>query len=197
MEIKNHIEDYIMMHRRIPEWLEKSPYTLHLLGYFARRARRDHSENVNWNGEIIHLEIRQFITGRISGSEKLGIKENQYRTAYRKLIQQGLICTIRSTKRYTIAEYHGDAVFNINVNDNIPSDEPSVLPSKNQQITTNNKEVIKNNKKYEGKPRFIKEEIEYKQSENPSSFPLTNSVNPGSGHKKCQEIADSLRHSFV
>ncbi len=137
MENKQNSSTFIFHYRDVPQWLQQSPYAFHLLSGFARRARRT-SGNVGWQGENIHLETRQFITGRLTVSRDLGLTEGQYREAYKKLEKNGLIKTIRTTNRYTIGMYCTDNVFNINPDEELPSKEPSKQPTPHQQTTTNN-----------------------------------------------------------
>ena len=135
---------FILHYRNIPQWLEQSPIAFALLALFARRARREEGE-VAWNGELILLKPREFITGRSSVSTVLGISEGEYRGAYRKLLRYRLIRTSRVTMRYTIGLYCADGVFSINPSDHLPPDEPTDLPSDNQQLTTNNNDNNVNN----------------------------------------------------
>jgi len=128
-------QTYIIHFREFPEWLKQSPHVFHLLAEFARRARRE-TGFCSWNGEVIKLMPRQFLTGRIKTSASLGLTEGEYRTAYDKLVQQRLITTIKTTRRYTIAEFHADAVFGLNILSEQPTD--------NQQVTTNNNENKEN-----------------------------------------------------
>ena len=65
---------FILHYRNIPQWLEQSPIVFALLAHFARRARREEGE-IAWNGELIHLKPREFITGRLSASKELGISD--------------------------------------------------------------------------------------------------------------------------
>src|SRR3989344_4465374 len=135
---------FILHYRNIPQWLEQSPIAFALLALFARRARREEGE-ASWHGEVILLKPREFITGRLSVSKELGISEGEYRGAYRKLLRYGLIRTSRVTMRYTIGLYCADGVFSINPSDNLPPDEPTDLPSDNQQLATNNNDNNVNN----------------------------------------------------
>jgi hypothetical protein len=154
---------YIYHFRNLPEWLRQSPYAFHLLAEFARRARRIEGD-VGWNGENIHLLPRQFITGRIKICRELGLSEGEYRNAYKKLIQNKCIVTIKATKRYTIAEYHADAIFDINLIIIKPSEQPSKLPSNNLQTTTNNNVINENKSRLDNKTEEsppLKEEKSY------------------------------------
>lgn len=138
IDTKN-LSTYINHYRDIPQWLKQSPKTFHLLSEFARRARRIKGD-VGWNGETIHLEVKQFITGRLKVSQELGLTEGEYRSAYAKLVRYGLIKTVITTKRYTIGEYCADSVFNLNIPEEQPTEQPSELPTGGQQTTTNNNE---------------------------------------------------------
>lgn len=140
MENKQNSSTYIFHYRDFPEWLKQSPVAFHLLAEFARRARRIAGE-VSWQGENIQLKPREFITGRKTLSRDLGITEGQYRQAYRKLERAGLIKTIQATNRYTIGMYRTNNVFNINLNEELPTEQPFI----NHQPTTNNN--VNNEKK--------------------------------------------------
>lgn len=156
-------ENFIFHFRSLPEWLKQSPITFHLLAEFARRARLTEGDVV-WNGEIIHLEPRGFITGRIKTSASLGITEGEYRGAYSKLVRYGLIQTIRVTKRYTIGKYCDDNLFFINPQEVSPSEQPPYLPSNNPQPTTNNNDNNEKNVKSRlGKIEPYKESESFKR----------------------------------
>lgn len=142
----NNKSTFILHYRDLPEWLEQSPLAFHLLAEFARRARRI-AGDVGWNGENIHLEPLEFITGRLSVSRELGLSEGEYRGAYKKLEKYGLIQTIRTTKRYTIAKYCANNVFSINPKEDLPSKSPSQIPSSDPIVTTNNNDKNVNNVK--------------------------------------------------
>lgn len=143
-EIMGNLRDkltFIIHFREVPDGIKQLPIAFHLLAEFARRARRTEGEAV-WNGEIIQLLPRQFITGRTKVSQTLGITEGKYRGAYKKLERLRYIKTIKVTKRYTVSEYLADSVFDINAEENLPSEQPSEntsdSPSNSHQITTNN-----------------------------------------------------------
>lgn len=157
---------YIYHYREIPQWLKQSPNTFHLLAEFARRARREEAD-VGWNGENIRLQPRQFITGRIRLSQELGLTQGEYRSSYQKLVLSGLIRTIRSTKRYTIAEFLADDVFGLNLPSDLPSGQPSELPTDNQPTTTNkNGNNEKNfNSRLEKPTEELQKSPSYKNSE--------------------------------
>jgi len=137
---------FIIHYRNISDLLRQSTVTFSLLAEFARRARRI-AGDIGWNGENIHLEPREFITGRKTVSRDLGITEGQYRGAYQKLIKNGLIKTIRTTKRYTIGLYCADNIFNINPEEEQPIELPSEQPTGYQQTATNNNDKKENNVK--------------------------------------------------
>lgn len=137
-------ENFIFHFREIPDWLRQSPIAFSLLAEFARRARRNEGD-VAWDGESIPLRPGQFITGRLSVSQRLGITENEYRGAYKKLCRYGLIKTISSTNKYTIGLLCADNVFYINPSDDSPAEAPPKPPPLNQQVTTINKDNTDNN----------------------------------------------------
>lgn len=134
------METFVKMTRDLPEWLEHYPGAFHLLAFIARRARRTPGV-ISYRGETIELDLGEFIIGRTSASERLGISERKYRTAYRVLIKNKQILTIRTTNRYTIAKIISSLIFDINSEDKRPTDRPI----NDQQATTN-----KNEKKNEG-----------------------------------------------
>ncbi len=135
---------FIKHYREIPEWLKQSPICFHLLAEFARRARREAGE-IAWSGEVIQLEPKQFITGRVSVSSLLGVSEGEYRGACKKLARHGYIKTIRVTNRYSIYLYCADGVFSINASNVLPSESPPNLPPANHPSTTNKNENNENN----------------------------------------------------
>ncbi len=171
---------FIFHYREIPQWLEQSPIAFALLALFARRARRE-AGDVGWNGENIHLEPKQFIAGRKTLSQKLGITEGQYRGAYKKLLRYGSIRTIRTTKRYTIGLYCSDEIFSINASTNLPSEQPTDLPTHSQPITTNKNE---NNEKNFNSRLDKSTEESHKSLSNKES----------KGYEKFREIAERVRH---
>ncbi len=156
---------FIFHYRELPQWLQQSPYAFHLLSEFARRARRTIG-NVGWKGEDINLKTRQFITGRKTVSKDLGLTEGQYREAYKKLEKHGLIKTIQTTSKYTIGIYCADNVFNINPNEEVPSEQPTSY----QQTTTNNNDKNGNNVKSRLYKFGIEESQSHKESEGYKSF---------------------------
>lgn len=125
-------KSFIKVSRQIPEWLENDPKTFRLLYEFARRARRLPGD-ITYRGNIYHLNIGEFITGRYAVSTKCGLTERGYRTSYRKLHDMGLIMTIRSTKRMTITKYQANDIFDINAPTERPTERPSKRPTDDLQ----------------------------------------------------------------
>ena len=131
-----HKNNFILHFREIPFWLRSEPITFHLIAEFARRTSRT-ERDVNWQGEIIHIKPGQFITGRISTAQKLGISEGQYRGAFKRLLKSKHIQTVKVTKRYTICLFSSDNPFYIYLDTASPSEKPSDSPSVHQPSTTN------------------------------------------------------------
>lgn len=191
---------FIFHYRIIPQWLEQSPIAFALLALFARRARREVGE-IAWNGELIQLKPRQFITGRLSVSKELGISEGEYRGAYNKLLRYGLIRTSKATSRYTIGLYCADGIFSINPSDQSPSEEPTDLPTDNQSATTNNNDNNVNNDSNKFKSRLDKsfeesaESTPYKEELNPEATQqptLTESPTEGTTTHKNPAISKAI-----
>lgn len=142
----------------IPEWIAGNPKAFRLLYEFASRSRREKGY-LEYRGEIIHLNAREFIAGRFTTSESVGISPSEYRNLYKKFEKSGLIKTIRSTNRSTIGLYCADAIFYTNPNIATPSEELSSQPSDSQQFTnrsTTNKEYknVNNEKNILLEPKY-------------------------------------------
>lgn len=127
------MEIFVKMTRDLPEWIEQNPEAFHLLAYIARRARRVPG-TITYRGETINLDYGEFIIGRITASEKLGLTERKYRTAYKILIKNKQISSIRATNRYTIGKLISSLIFDINSKDKRPTERPT----SDHQATTNN-----------------------------------------------------------
>lgn len=145
------MEGFVKMARNIPEWIEQHPEAFHLLAYIARRARRTPGA-VTFRGETIELDYGEFIIGRTSASERLGISERKYRTAYKVLLKNKQILTIKTTNRYTIGKLISSLIFDINSEDKRPTERPLG----DQQATTN-----KNDKNEKKKQAFQKSQEVY------------------------------------
>lgn len=133
VELKN----FIFHFRKIPDWLRESPIAFHCLAEFGRRA--SHIErDISINGENVHLKPKEFITGRKTTAKDLGISEGLFRGAYKKLVKNACIQTIKVTSRYTISLYCDDKAFFVYTESNLPAEEPPVSPPPNQQPTIKN-----------------------------------------------------------
>ena len=115
MEIKNKPTNWIQGARVeiIPEWIATNPKAFRLLYEFASRSRRN-GGSVDYKGKLIRLKVREFITGRISTSKKVGISEREY-----------------------IGKYLADGIFFINPTTKRPILRPAVSPTTDQPATTN------------------------------------------------------------
>ena len=150
MEIKNKPTNWIQGARVeiIPEWIATNPKAFRLLYEFASRSRRN-GGSVDYKGKLIRLKVREFITGRISTSKKVGISEREYRTLYKRFEKESLIKTIKSSNEATIGKYLADGIFFINPTTERPPLRPAISPITDQPATTNkerrnnDKEVVK------------------------------------------------------
>lgn len=121
----------------MPEWIRKNTKAFRLLYEFAERSSRKKRE-IEYNGVLIQLNEREFISGRISTSTRSGITQQEYRTLYARFEKLGYIKTIKRTNKFTVALYLSDGIFYNNPNSNQPERQPAKSPSINQQLTTNN-----------------------------------------------------------
>ncbi len=142
----------------MPEWIRTNPKAFRFLYELAERSRREEA-NVEYTGKLIHLNVREFVTGRKSTSQKIGISEQEYRTLYKRFEKLEYIKTIKATKHFTIGKYLADSIFFNNYPASKPSVTPSLQPTNNQQLTTNNNEKNEKNNT-----------VSVKQHKNYSSF---------------------------
>lgn len=122
----------------MPEWITKNPKAFRLLYEFAERSSRE-ERDIEYQGILIHLSTREFITGRSSTSAKIGISEQEYKTLFKRFEKLGYIKTTKVTNRFTIVKYLSDGIFYNNPKTDKPANTPSRHPTVKPQITTNNK----------------------------------------------------------
>jgi len=169
----------------MPEWIVSNPAAFRLLYEFAERSRRGEAD-IEYEGQLIHLDIRQFITGRKSTSEKIGITEQVYRNLYKRFLRLDYIRTIQVTNKYTIGEYLANGIFFNNYPTDEPTEKPSIRPAKNQEATTNNNDKNENNVlDIHASPKGEHVEISYKKK----------CPNVSEGHKGCIEFITSFAES--
>src|SRR5579859_674129 len=94
----------------MPEWIKTNPRAFRLLYELAERSRREEAD-IEYDNKLVHLCIREFITGRKSTSQKIGISEQEYRTLYKRFEKLHYIKTINATKQFTIGKYLADDIF--------------------------------------------------------------------------------------
>lgn len=160
----------------MPEWIKTNPRAFRLLYELAERSRREEAD-IEYDNKLVHLCIREFITGRKSTSQKIGISEQEYRTLYKRFEKLHYIKTINATKQFTIGKYLADDIFYNNYPTNQPSIKPSLQPIDNQQPTTNN------NEKNEKKEISIHTSTKVEREENSSN--KKKCPNKLDGHKGC------------
>jgi len=124
---------------QMPKWIARNPKAFRLLYEFAERSRWK-QEDIEYENILVHLNVREFITGRESTSEKVGISEQEYRTLYRKFEKSHYIVTVTKTNKFTIGKYLADEIFFNNPPTEQPTKKPTNQPAVHQQSTTNNKE---------------------------------------------------------
>lgn len=138
--ISNRPESWLQGARtsQMPEWIASNPKAFRLLYEFAERSRRI-SDDIEYEDILIHLNIREFITGRESTSKKIGISEQEYRTLYKKFERLQYIETVKITNKFTIGRYLADSIFFNNSSVKQPDKKPAEKPSDNPHPTTINK----------------------------------------------------------
>jgi len=119
----------------MPEWIKTNPKAFRLLYEFASRSSWK-ERDIEFEGVLIHLNLREFITGRPSTSKKVGITEQEYRTLYKRFEKLAYIQTIKVTSQFTIGLYLADGIFFNNPPSNQPMGQPSHQPTGNQPVTT-------------------------------------------------------------
>ncbi len=141
---------------QMPEWISTNPKAFRLLYEFAERSRREEAD-IEYEGTLIHLNIREFICGRISTSKKVGITEQEYRTLYGRFVKLGYIQTIKSTNKFTIGKYLADGIFFNNQPSDQPPSYPAYEPPVNHQLTTNNNDKKEKNEVIHASPEGERE----------------------------------------
>ena len=131
---------FIILWRKMFDWEWYGDATM--VGFFVHLLLRANHAPQKWKGQII--ERGQFVTGRLSLAKETGLSQQTVRTLTTKLKSTNEI-TIKSTSKYsifTIVKY-GDYQ---KIKKNQPTNQPSIQPTTNQQLTTNNN--INNENKY-------------------------------------------------
>lgn len=131
----------------MPEWIAKNPKAFRLLYEFASRSRRQEGE-IEYRGELIHLKTREFITGRESTPQKVGLTEWEYRRLLKKFEKLGYITSIKKPHRFTIGTYLADGIFYNNPTTEQPTETTIEHTTDLPQPSTIKKEK-KVKKKYE------------------------------------------------
>jgi len=133
------MDSYIQFYRgEKTNELMKDPSSFMLLTQIALRARRTDSFNVK------NLKPGEAFIGDY---RTIGLTQQQYRTAKKKLEEWGL-AKFEPTNRGTIATLLNTDIYNINIKTNNGHNNKQVTNSKrlvNDQITTNNNEKKVNN----------------------------------------------------
>lgn len=187
-DINNRPQSWIQGARtnNMPEWIRTNPKAFRLLYEFAERSRREEAD-IEYNGKLVNLKVREFITGRKRTSERVGISEQEYRNLFKKFVKLGFIETISSTNEFTVAKYNADGIFFNNYYAENPTLEPTKEPTDNQPLTTNNKLNNDNNdKNIHDTPKGNRVIISYKKEKCPNIL---------EGHKGCIEFINSFEKS--
>ncbi len=172
--------------KNMPDWIRTNPKAFRLLYEFAERSRRDDAD-IEYNGKLISLKVREFVTGRKNTSERVGISEQEYRSLYKKLERLNLITTVGSTTQYTIGKYLADGIFFNNYSTEEPTLKPPKQPTDNQPPTTNNKYNNENN-------GLIHSSLKSDREEN-NSNKKHKCPNVNEGHGGCIEFVNSFAES--
>ena len=133
------------------EELMKKPYCFMLLSHIALRAKRTNDFSVH------NLVIGEALIGDY---RSIGLTEQKYRTA-KKLLEKWKFITIKSTNKGTIAKLIDKRIFNINEEeDNDQTNDQSTINQRsiNDQSTTNNNVIIKEDNNILSKDKISKAE---------------------------------------
>jgi hypothetical protein len=91
-----------------------------------------------FNGKEIHLGEGQFITGRKTASQTLGISEQQFRTCLKYLINSQRI-SVKSTNKFSVITIKKWGSYQIS-DKKSTNKKTAKQPTNNQPVTTNNKD---------------------------------------------------------
>lgn len=140
------MEGWIKIHRKLIEWeWHDIPEMMSLLLHLLLLA--NHEDKV-WHGETI---LRgQLVTGRKELSRMTGISEQSIRTYINRLKSTNEI-TIKSTNKFSVITICNYDKYQIVEDARQPTNQPSIQPTTNQQLTsnqpaTNHKQECKNEK---------------------------------------------------
>ena len=141
-------DGFLKLNRKAAEYLiEHEPECYLLITQIALRARRIKKV-------LNSLDKRQALIG---DSEKCGLTRQKYRTALKKLETMKII-TIKSTTKGSIVTLLDNRIYDINVEDEQPTDSPS----SNQQATI--EQPLKKNEEVRIKKKKINTLVEYSES---------------------------------
>jgi hypothetical protein len=139
-------EGYISLYRRLEEhWIFKNPTYLKIWIHFLFSASyREHTQLVG--SQLVNLERGQFVFGRISCANNLGVSEQVLRTFIQLLIKDKII-TIKPTNKFSVITIINYDTYQMCLDENnqqINQQATSSQPAVNQQATTNNKDNNEN-----------------------------------------------------
>lgn len=143
-----------LMQSRGPEVDEllKDPPAFVLITQIARRARRTNAFNV------MNLKPGEALIGDY---ESIGLTEQKYRSAKKRLEEYGLV-TFKPTNKGTIATLSNTDIYDINIdnsNDHVNDQATKEQRSNNDPVTTNNKDNNANTEKIERERARTRESI--------------------------------------
>lgn len=160
-------------------WIYKDSQYFHVWAEMLFTARySEETKTFLHEGELITIEYGEFIFGRISWSERLGISEQRLRTLIKKLEKEEMIVVSKKYRKstlYLIKNYRlynqqsnhqetlvqQDFIGHANQQTNVTS--TSNQPATNQQLTT--KEERKKEIRKEGKEQDIKDIVDSNESD--------------------------------
>lgn len=126
---------FIALNRFLERSIFKDPELLTLLVYIALKVKRSSKSEMGGFNRV-KLEVGQFVMGRTSTMNEIRITEQQYRTRVKKLIELGIIRSIKVTNQYTIYQWLENSFIDINLE--TPLNQPDNQQITSQSTTNNN-----------------------------------------------------------